>query len=98
MLKLKDEGNRLFGRKEYQKALEAYDRALKAVNAEAKDDLALLHSNKAACFMMFQRCWQLPLSMPMVVSLSCRLSLTFESAAASRPCQSHDHFTWPAQV
>lgn len=69
MLKLKEEGNRLFGRKEYQKALESYDRALKVVNVEAKEDLALLHSNKAACFMMFQRCvsrcmprpsWQLP--------------------------------------
>ena len=56
MLKLKEEGNRLFGRKEYQKALESYDRALKVVNVEAKEDLALLHSNKAACFMMFQRC------------------------------------------
>ena len=56
MLKLKEEGNRLFGRKEYQKALESYDRALKVVNVEAREDLALLHSNKAACFMMFQRC------------------------------------------
>ncbi|EIE21525.1 hypothetical protein COCSUDRAFT_66932 [Coccomyxa subellipsoidea C-169] len=55
MLKLKDEGNRLFGRKEYQKALEAYDRALKVANVETKDDIALLHSNKAACYMMFQR-------------------------------------------
>lgn len=55
MLKLKDEGNRLFGRKEYQKALEAYDRALKVANVDSKDDLALLHSNKAACYMMFQR-------------------------------------------
>ncbi|BDA44746.1 probable protein CLMP1 [Coccomyxa sp. Obi] len=55
MLKLKDEGNRLFGRKEYQKALEAYDRALKVANPESKEDLALLHSNKAACYMMFQR-------------------------------------------
>jgi hypothetical protein len=56
MLKLKEEGNRLFGRKEYQKALDAYDRTLKAVNPEAKEDVALLHSNKAACFMMLQRC------------------------------------------
>ena len=56
MLKLKDEGNRLFGRKEYQKALEAYDRALRMTGADARDDLALLHSNKAACYMMFQRC------------------------------------------
>lgn len=55
MLKLKDEGNRLFGRKEYQKALDAYDRALKVVNPDLKEDVALLHSNKAACFMMFQR-------------------------------------------
>jgi tetratricopeptide (TPR) repeat protein len=56
MLKLKDEGNRLFGRKEYQKALEAYERALRMTGADARDDLALLHSNKAACYMMFQRC------------------------------------------
>ena len=56
MLKLKDEGNRLFGRKEYQKALEAYERALKQASPEAKEEIALLHSNKAACFMMNQRC------------------------------------------
>ena len=55
MLKLKDEGNKLFGRKEYQKALESYDKALKCLNPESKEDLALLHANKAACYMMFQR-------------------------------------------
>ena len=56
MLRLKDEGNRLFGRKEYQKALEAYDRALRVASADARDDLALLHSNKAACYLLLQRC------------------------------------------
>ena len=55
MLKLKDEGNKLFGRKEYQKALEAYEKALKQATPEAKEEIALLHSNKAACYMMNQR-------------------------------------------
>lgn len=55
MLKLKDEGNKLFGRKEYQKALEAYERALKQAGPDAKEEIALLHSNKAACFMMNQK-------------------------------------------
>lgn len=54
--KLKDEGDRLFGRKEYQKALDAYDRALKRAVPEGKDERALLHANKAACYLMFQRC------------------------------------------
>ena len=52
---LKEEGNKLFGRKEYQKALEAYDKALKAAPDNAGDQ-ALLHSNKAACYMMFSKC------------------------------------------
>ena len=69
MLKLKDEGNRLFGRKEYQKALEAYERALKQASPEAKEEIALLHSNKAACFMMNQRCAHLCTSPPRVHSL-----------------------------
>lgn len=55
--KLRDEGNKHFGRKDYQKALEAYDRALKASDkASDKAEAPLLHSNKAACFMMLQRC------------------------------------------
>lgn len=52
--KLKEEGNKLFGRKEYQKALEAYDKALKA-SENSLAEAPLLHSNKAACFMMLQR-------------------------------------------
>ncbi|KAK9822352.1 hypothetical protein WJX74_011010 [Apatococcus lobatus] len=51
---LKEEGNKLFGRKEYQKALEAYDKALKTATDNAGDQ-ALLHSNKAACYMMFSK-------------------------------------------
>ena len=62
MVRLKDEGNRLFGRKEYQKAVEAYDRALRVASADAKEELALLHSNKAACFMILQR-WREGLSL-----------------------------------
>lgn len=51
---LKEEGNKLFGRKEYQKALEAYDKALRQATDNAGDQ-ALLHSNKAACYMMFSK-------------------------------------------
>lgn len=54
--KLKEEGDRLFGRKEYQKALDAYDRALKRSTSDVKEERALLHANKAACYLMFQRC------------------------------------------
>ena len=52
--KIKEEGNKLFGRKEYQKALESYDRALKACG-DSTTEAPLLHSNKAACYMMQQR-------------------------------------------
>lgn len=52
--KLKEEGNKCFARKEYQKALDAYDKALKASD-NAASEAPLLHSNKAACFMMLQR-------------------------------------------
>lgn len=51
---LKDDGNKHFGRKEYQKALESYEKALK-LTPESHPDSALLHSNRAACFMMFKR-------------------------------------------
>lgn len=54
--KLRDEGSRLFGRKEYLKALETYDKALKASGDDStSEDRALLHSNKAACYMMQQK-------------------------------------------
>ena len=48
---LRDEGNKLFGKKEYAKALECYDKALKSIQA-THPDKPLLHSNKAACHMM----------------------------------------------
>lgn len=48
---LRDEGNKLFGKKEYTKALECYDKALKSIPA-SHPDKPLLHSNKAACHMM----------------------------------------------
>ena len=54
--KLKDDGDRLFGRKEYQKALDAYDRALKRSGPDGKEERALLHSNKAACYLLLHRC------------------------------------------
>ena len=47
----------MFGRKEYLKALETYDKALKASGEDStSEDRALLHSNKAACYMMQQKC------------------------------------------
>lgn len=51
---LRDEGNKLFGKKEYTKALECYDKALKSIQA-GHPDKPLLHSNKAACHMMGKR-------------------------------------------
>lgn len=55
MLKLKDEGNKFFGRQDYSKALEAYEKALKQASPEAKEEIAQLHSNKAACYIMIKR-------------------------------------------
>ena len=55
MARLKEEGNRLFGRKDYQKALDSYDKALKAAGPEATSETPLLHSNKAACYMMLTK-------------------------------------------
>jgi len=52
--KIKEEGNKHFAKKEYQKALDAYDRALKACEGTSAE-VPLLHSNKAACFMMQAR-------------------------------------------
>jgi tetratricopeptide (TPR) repeat protein len=48
---LRDEGNKFFGKKDYAKALECYDKALKSLPASHQDK-PLLHSNKAACHMM----------------------------------------------
>ena len=56
VVKLREEANKLFGRKEYLKALESYDKALKAIPEDGStEDRALLHSNKAACYMMQQK-------------------------------------------
>ena len=51
---LKEEGNTLFAKKEYAKALDCYERALKLGPAD-QADAALLHSNKAACHMMHKK-------------------------------------------
>lgn len=67
---LRDEGNKYFGKKDYAKALESYDKALKLIPA-THEDKPLLHSNKAACHMMakkyvnvvgtsFQNCLKIP--------------------------------------
>lgn len=55
LAQLKADGNTAFARKEYDAAIQLYDRALKLVPADAAD-AALLHSNKAACHMMHKRC------------------------------------------
>ena len=55
--KLREEASKLFGRKDYPKALEAYEAALKATTEDtSNEDRALLHSNKAACYLMQQKC------------------------------------------
>ena len=55
--RLKEEASKCFGRKDYSKALEAYEAALKATGEESTpEDRALLHSNKAACYLMQQKC------------------------------------------
>ena len=51
---LKEEGKEAFGRREYAKALEAYDKALRAL-PEGHGDVPLLHSNKGACNMMLKK-------------------------------------------
>lgn len=51
---LKDQGNKLFGGKEYTKAFETYDKAIRLLPAKHSDSV-LLHSNKAACSMMLKK-------------------------------------------
>ena len=51
---LKEEGKEAFGKREYAKALEAYDKALRAL-PEGHGDVPLLHSNKGACNMMLKK-------------------------------------------
>lgn len=51
---LKEEGNTAFAKKEYEKAMAAWDKALTMVDGNDKD-AAILHNNKAACHLMFKR-------------------------------------------
>ena len=51
---LRDEGNTYFGKKDYPKALESYDKALK-LTSTTHQDKPLLHANKAACHMMAKK-------------------------------------------
>ena len=55
MAALKKAGNDAFGNREYPKALEIYEKALKVLPADHLE-AALLHSNKAACNMMLKKC------------------------------------------
>lgn len=54
LTQLKEEGNILFAKKEYDRAMECYEKALKLVAGD-HPDAALLHSNKAACHMMHKK-------------------------------------------
>lgn len=54
MGELKKEGDKLFISKEYAKAIEAYERALKALPTGAVE-AADLYSNKAACFYQLKK-------------------------------------------
>eukprot|EP00884_Botryococcus_braunii_P004781 jgi/Botrbrau1/14303/Bobra.0207s0008.1 len=57
LTKLKTEGSKQFTRKEYAKAADTYEKALRTLagTIDAKEERAQLHSNKAACLMMQQR-------------------------------------------
>lgn len=59
---LKDQGNKLFGGKEYIKAFELYDKAIRLLPAKHAESV-LLHSNKAACSMMLKKCAKHPFEM-----------------------------------
>ncbi len=52
---LKEEGNKLFGTKDYTKAFASYEKAIKLLPAQHAESV-LLHSNKAACSMMLKKC------------------------------------------
>jgi tetratricopeptide (TPR) repeat protein len=54
LAQLKADGNSHFAKKEYDAAIQCYDKALQLVPADAAD-AALLHSNKAACHMMHKK-------------------------------------------
>lgn len=54
LAQLKADGNSHFAKKEYDAAIQCYDKALTLVPADAAD-AALLHSNKAACHMMHKK-------------------------------------------
>lgn len=55
--KIKAEGSKQFTKKEYAKAADMYEKALRTLagTPEAKEERALLHSHKAACFLMQHR-------------------------------------------
>ena len=88
-VKLREEANKYFGRKEYPKALEAYDRALKATPEDGTtEDRALLHSNKAACHMMQQKCVPL-LPLQPAAAFSFGMPATPASSVSYRQWSSH---------
>lgn len=57
LLKIKADGSKQFAKKEYAKAADMYEKALRTLagTPEAKEERALLHSHKAACFLMLKR-------------------------------------------
>lgn len=51
---LKEEGNKAFAMKEYEKAMQCWDKAISLLPSGDVDS-AVLHNNKAACHLMFKR-------------------------------------------
>lgn len=51
---LKEEGSRAFAMKEYDRAMSAWDKAL-AMEGLSAADVALIHNNKAACYMVTKK-------------------------------------------
>ena len=68
MASLKKAGNDAFAGREYVKALDSYERALKVL-PEEHAEAALLHSNKAACNMMLKKCAPTSILLPLIKHL-----------------------------
>jgi len=56
-LAAKEQGNKLFVAKDYFKAMDSYSEALLLAPDDAKDDKAMMYSNRAACHLMLEQ-WE----------------------------------------
>lgn len=56
--KLKEQGNALFGKKDYNAAVAKYSRALKIADSDGGNESArsVLYANRAACYMGMKKC------------------------------------------